>query len=112
MVPIDNADANDFGAEKKKKIVSIGLVQTNASDDLADNMKKAIEKIKEASMRGAQIVCLQELYRTKYFPQEEKRDVSQLAETIPGDSTRAFSKLAMEKKIVIIAPLFEKGSNG
>ncbi len=55
---------------------------------------------------------LQELYRSKYFPQVEKQDVSQLAETIPGDSTRVFSELAKEKKIVIIAPLFEKAANG
>ena len=105
-------ETNDFGTDKKRKIVRIGLIQTAVSDDIADNMKKTIERIKEASRRGAQIVCLQELYRTKYFPQEEKQDASKLAETIPGESTRAFSALAKEKKIVIIAPLFEKSSNG
>lgn len=99
-------------AEEKRKIVSIGLIQTTVSDDIADNMKKTIEKIKEASRKGAQIVCLQELYRTKYFPQKKKQDVSKLAETIPGESTRVFSELAKKKKIVIIAPLFEKNSNG
>jgi agmatine deiminase len=105
-------ETNDFGTDKKRKIVRIGLIQTAVSDDIADNMKKTIERIKEASRRGAQIVCLQELYRTKYFPQEEKQDASKLAETIPGESTRAFSALAKEKRIVIIAPLFEKSSNG
>jgi agmatine deiminase len=105
-------ETNDFGTDKKRKIVRIGLIQTAVSDDIADNMKKTLERIKEASRRGAQIVCLQELYRTKYFPQEEKQDASKLAETIPGESTRAFSALAKEKRIVIIAPLFERGSNG
>jgi len=105
-------ETNDFGTDKKRKIVRIGLIQTAVSDDIADNMKKTLERIKEASRRGAQIVCLQELYRTKYFPQEEKQDASKLAETIPGESTRAFSALAKEKRIVIIAPLFEKSSNG
>jgi agmatine deiminase len=95
----------------EKKIVNIGLVQTNVSDNIADNLKKTIEKIKEASRKGAQIVCLQELYRTKYFPQEEKIDVTKLAESIPGESTKTFSELAKEKEIVIIAPLFEKASN-
>jgi agmatine deiminase len=99
-------------AEEKRKIVSIGLIQTTVSDDIADNMKKTIERIEEASRKGAQIVCLQELYRTKYFPQKKKQDVNKLAETIPGESTRAFSELAKKKKIVIIAPLFEKASNG
>jgi len=75
-------------------------------------MKKTLEKIKEAATKGAQIVCLQELFRTKYFPQEEKQDVSKLAETIPGESTRIFSELSKEEKIVIIAPLFEKAPNG
>ncbi len=75
-------------------------------------MEKTIKKIREVAAKGAQIVCLQELYRTRYFPQEEKQEVSQLAETIPGDSTKAFSELAKEKKIVIIAPLFEKATNG
>ncbi len=101
-----DSNSNHF----EKKIVNIGLVQTKVSDDIADNMKKTLEKIKEAATKGAQIVCLQELYRTKYFPQEEKQDVSKLAETIPGESTKAFSELAKEEKIVIIAPLFEKSS--
>ena len=106
------ANPNGVETEQKRKIVSIGLIQTTVSDDIADNMKKTIEKIKEASRKGAQIVCLQELYRTKYFPQKKKQDVNKLAETIPGESTRAFSELAKKKKIVIIAPLFEKASNG
>ncbi len=97
--------------EEKAKIVTIGLIQTTVSDDISDNMKKTTEKIKEAAAKGAQIICLEELFRTRYFPQEEKQEVSQLAETIPGHSTKVFSKLAKEKKIVIIAPLFEKASN-
>jgi agmatine deiminase len=112
MTATEITNPNTFGVDEKRKIVSIGLIQTTVSDDIADNMKKTIERIEEASRKGAQIVCLQELYRTKYFPQEKKQDVSKLAETIPGESTRAFSELAKKKKIVIIAPLFEKNSNG
>ena len=99
-------------AEEKTKIVTIALIQTSVSEDIGINMSKTIERIKEAASKGAQIICLQELYRTRYFPQEEKQVVNQLAETIPGDSTKAFSKLAKDKKLVIIAPLFEKASNG
>jgi agmatine deiminase len=112
MISADITNPNAFGVEEKRKKVSIGLIQATVSDDIASNIAKTIERIKEASRRGAQIVCLQELYRTKYFPQEEKQDVSQLAETIPGESTRAFSELAKKNKIVIIAPIFEKHSNG
>ncbi len=92
--------------------VTVGLIQTTVSDDIVENTKKTVEKIKGAASKGAQIVCLQELYRTKYFPQEEKKDVHELAETVPGESTRVFSELAKRKKIVIIAPLFEKAANG
>ena len=112
MASTDTLDPNAFEAKEQRKIVNIGLIQTVVSDDIADNMEKTMEKIREAARRGAQIVCLQELYRTKYFPQEENQDVKKLAETIPGESTKALSALAEEKKIVIIAPLFERGSNG
>ncbi len=95
-----------------KKTVKVGLVQTTVSDDLKANLERTIEKIKEAADKGAQIICLQELYRTKYFPREDKKEVVRLAETIPGESTRAFSILAKEKRIVIIAPLFEKAREG
>ncbi len=98
--------------EKKEKIITIGLIQTAVSADIIENMKKAIIQIKKAATKGAQIICLQELYRTMYFPQEEKLEVNQLAETIPGDSTKAFSELAKEEKIVVIAPIFEKAKNG
>jgi agmatine deiminase len=103
-------DSNSNNSERKG--VNIGLIQTKVSENIADNLKKTLEKIKEAAAKGAQVVCLQELYKTKYFPQKEKEDVSNLAETIPGESTKAFSALAKEEKIVIIAPLFEKASNG
>ena len=97
---------------KNDKIVTVGLIQTSVTENIFENMAKTAEKIEEAFKKGAQIVCLQELYRTVYFPQEEKRDFSALAESIPGESTNLFSKLAKKHKIVIIAPLFEKAKNG
>ncbi|MBI3841741.1 MAG: acyltransferase, partial [Thaumarchaeota archaeon] len=51
-----------------KNSVTIGLVQTRVSDNISSNMEKTIVKIREAANKGAQIICLQELYRTKYFP--------------------------------------------
>ena len=97
---------------KEEETVCIGLIQTQVSDDPAHNLKKTASRIEEASRKGAQIVCLQELYRTRYFPQEERNEVSGLAETIPGESTRAFSALAKKNGIVVVAPIFEKASNG
>lgn len=98
--------------EKKGKVVKIGLIQTSVSENIAQNMAKTAEKIVEAAEKGAQVICLQELYRTRYFPQQESMDVKGLAETIPGESTKLFSKLAKKHKAVIIAPLFEKSQDG
>ncbi len=100
------------GKKKTDKAVTIGLIQTSVSDNIAENMQKTAERIEEAAKIGAQIICLQELYRTRYFPQNENLDVKGLAETIPGDSTRLFSELAKKHKIVIIAPIFEKSKKG
>jgi len=91
----------------KKNAVTIGLIQTSVSDDIHHNMEKTIVKIRDAANKGAQIICLQELYRTKYFPTDEKKDVTQLAETIPGETTITLSSLAKELKVTIIAPIFE-----
>jgi agmatine deiminase len=97
---------------QKKDPVTIGLVQTSVSDDIPANMDKTVGKVHVAADEGAKIVCLQELYRTKYFPQEESKDIGKLAETIPGDSTKIFSTIARERGIVIIVPVFERSHDG
>src|SRR3989475_12314142 len=91
----------------KNNTVTIGLIQTRVSDDVSKNTENAISKIREAARKGAQIICLQELYRTKYFPTDERKDVTLLAETIPGETTSTLSSLARELNVVIIAPIFE-----
>lgn len=96
----------------EKNTVTIGLIQTTVSEDIHANMEKAADMIKKAARKGAQIICLQELYRTKYFPQAEKKEVAKLAETIPGESTDLFSGLTKELGIVIVAPVFEKAESG
>lgn len=76
------------------------------------NLAKAIERIKAAAAKGAQIICLQELFTSLYFCDEENHDNFSLAESIPGPSTDILSKLANELKVVIIASLFEKRAQG
>ena len=76
------------------------------------NLKKAISRIGEAAKRGAQIICLQELFRSQYFCQTEDIELFKLAETIPGPSTEALSKVARKHRIVIVASLFEKRTAG
>ncbi len=94
------------------KPVTVGLIQSAAYTDIAENMKKTAQKITQAAEAGAQFVCLQELYRTQYFPQQENVAASELAENIPGPSTRLFCDLAKRHALVIIAPLYEKGTDG
>jgi agmatine deiminase len=98
--------------QKENQTVTLGLIQTEVSEDLDVNLKKTAARIEEAANKGAQIVCLQELYRTRYFPQIEQQDAQVLAETIPGESTTVFSELAKKLGIVIIVPLFEKHQSG
>ncbi|HKY29985.1 MAG TPA: carbon-nitrogen hydrolase [Pyrinomonadaceae bacterium] len=92
--------------------VAIGLIQMSCGPNPKENFKKAALRIKEAAKQGAQIVCLQELFRSQYFCQTEDIKLFALAETIPGPSTDALGRIAREKKIVIVASLFEKRTAG
>src|SRR3954465_12630307 len=92
--------------------VTLGLVQMRCSADPEANLAKAIAKTREAADRGAQIVCLQELFTSEYFCQIEDHKYFQLAEEIPGPSTEALGKLAAECNVVIVASLFEKRGPG
>jgi N-carbamoylputrescine amidase len=92
--------------------VKIGLVQMSCTSDKAANLQKAIDKIKEAAGKGAEIVCLQELFTSLYFCDVEDYDNFKLAEAIPGPSTEALSKTAKELGVVIIGSLFEKRTEG
>ena len=97
---------------KKSSKVKLGLVQMRCSSDPVENRAKAIAKTHEAATRGAQIVCLQELFTSVYFCQIEDHKYFRLAEEIPGPSTEALGALAKKRGIVIIASLFEKRSAG
>src|SRR6202171_6011269 len=90
----------------------VGLIQMSCSLDPNENLEKAIWKIREASGRGAQVICLPELFRSQYFCREENAELFALAESIPGPSTEALGKLARELKVVIVTSLFERRAPG
>lgn len=92
--------------------VNVGLVQMSCTADKKENLQKAITKVREAAAKGAQIVCLQELFTSLYFCDVEDYDNFKLAEPIPGPSTDALSTVAKELGVVIIASLFEKRAEG
>jgi N-carbamoylputrescine amidase len=92
--------------------VKVGIVQMSCVKDKTANFKKAIEKIREAAGKGAQIVCLQELFTSLYFCDVEDYDNFHLAESVPGPSTETLQEIAFQNNIVIIASLFEKRTQG
>lgn len=94
------------------KKYSIGLIQMQVSESPDENMKKGEHFVREAAARGAQVICLPELYRSQYFCQKEDIELFDLAETIPGPSTELFGRLAAELGVSIVVPLFEKRGIG
>jgi N-carbamoylputrescine amidase len=90
----------------------VALIQMSCSTNAAHNLDKVVERIDEAGKQGANIVSTQELFRSQYFCQTEDHSNFELAETIPGPSTEALTKLARDRGIVIVASLFEKRAAG
>jgi N-carbamoylputrescine amidase len=91
---------------------NIGLVQMTCSTDPEANLAKAVERSHEAARRGAQVICLQELFKSQYFCREENADLFNLAESIPGPSTEALGAVAKQHGVTIIASLFERRAVG
>ena len=94
------------------KQVKLALVQESCTLDPAENLRRTLLRIGEAARQGAQIVCLQELFRSVYFCQVEDHRYFELAEPIPGPSTDALCQAAEEHGVVIVASLFEKRAPG
>ncbi len=90
----------------------IGLVQMQMDSDASANLEKAIRGLREAEDRGAEIVCLPELFQTRYFCQTEDVANFDLAEAIPGSTTERLASVAAELDIVVIGSLFEKRARG
>lgn len=92
--------------------VKTGLIQMTCSEDKPFNIEKATRSIREAARQGAQIICLQELFASRYFCNVEDHDHFGLAEVIPGPTTEILQKTASELQVVIIASLFERRAPG
>ncbi len=92
--------------------ISVGLVQMSCSMDVSKNLENAVGSIRAGSEKGAQIICLPELFLTQYFCQTEKVENFSLAEPLPGPTSETLSKLAKELQLVLVVPLFEKRSQG
>jgi N-carbamoylputrescine amidase len=97
---------------KRDSAFTIGLVQMTCSTDPEANLQKAIRGVRDAAAKGAEIICLQELFRSQYFCREENAALFDLAEAIPGPSTESLGAVAKELQVSIIASLFEKRAQG
>ena len=96
---------------KKRGSVSIGLIQGKDFGSKQANLEFTLEQIKALANQGAQIICTQELFNTSYFCSEQNTRNFDLAESIPGETSKIFSRLAKELGVVIIAAYFEKRSS-
>ena len=84
----------------------------SCSEDRSANLRKAIEQIRGAAKQGAQVICLQELFASVYFCQEENADWFDAAEPIPGPVTEELAKTAKELGVVVVGSLFERRAAG
>lgn len=91
----------------------VGLVQSRAAVDVDLNLERAARGIREAANRGARIVCLQELFATRYFARSEDARFLETAESIPGRISRFLSSSAASIGVTLIGgSLYEKGRDG
>ena len=90
----------------------VGLVQMSMSPDPETNLQKALALVADASVRGAEVICLPELFRSLYFCQREDPASFDLAEPVPGPTTEALRAAARERQVVLIAPVFERRAAG
>ena len=91
---------------------TIGIVQDHATEDIAENVARAEKHIRAAAGRGAQIVCLKELFNAPYFCKSQEACRFDLAEPIPGPTTDRMQALAKELGVVIVVPMFERQAAG
>ena len=96
----------------KKNIVRVGLVQMRAVEDPKKNMLRALSGIKNGAKRGAQIVCLPELFKTQYFCQTKNKKFFDLAEPVPGPTVKILGEAARENNVAVITSVYERTAGG
>jgi N-carbamoylputrescine amidase len=108
------ADSRESRADKAESRApfTIGLIQDHATSDAAANLQRTDRLVREAAGKGAQIVCLKELFQAPYFCKSQHSDRFDLAEPIPGPTTDVMQRLAHELGIVLVVPIFERQAAG
>src|SRR3954462_973263 len=91
---------------------TVGIIQDAASNDTKANVELSIQRVREAAQRGAQIICLKELFNAPYFCKSQQCERFDIAEAIPGPTTDAMCRLARELAVVLVVPMFERQGPG
>src|SRR5271154_4426129 len=91
---------------------TIGIIQDHATADAQGNLARAERLVREAARRGAQIICLKELFNAPYFCKAQHPERFDLAESVPGPTLTHLQALAAELAVVIIVPFFERQAAG
>ena len=94
------------------QVVSVGLIQETAARDMAANLQRTVQRIKDAAARGAQIISLQELFNAPYFCKTLRIENFDIAEPITGPTIDTMQKLAQQLGVVLIVPFYEKQAAG
>jgi len=92
--------------------MKVGLIQQAIPANINDAMHLLADSIGDAAGNGAELIVLQELHNTPYFCQVEDVNNFNLAENIPGPSTKYYGTLAKKYNIVLVTSLFEKRAPG
>src|SRR5438876_11327891 len=90
----------------------VGIIQDSASSDMKATIDASVARIREAAERGAQIICLKELFNAPYFCKSQRCERFDIAESIPGPTTDVMQKIARELEVVLVVPLFERQARG
>jgi len=91
---------------------AVGIIQDSATDDIKITVEATIPRIREAASRGAQIICLKELFNAPYFAKSQRHERFDIAEPIPGPTTQTMQRIAKELGVVLIVPIFERQAKG
>jgi N-carbamoylputrescine amidase len=91
---------------------TVGIIQDSASADTAATLEASVARVRDAAARGAQIICLKELFNAPYFCKSQKSERFDYAEPIPGPTTDVMQKLARELEVVLVVPVFERQARG
>ena len=92
--------------------VTVGLIQDAVDGDAMQTLARTIARIREAAARGAQVICLKELFNAPYFCKSLRQEYFDLAEPIPGQTIEVLRAIAAELEVVLVAPIFERQAAG